>query len=72
MNPSKKRNIWGSIIAFVLGVLLGGLGIAIMMFREVNQSKKNGCPIEGDDIIRYAGFGMVGYIVQITLILILV
>jgi hypothetical protein len=72
MDKTKKRNIIGSIVCLLLSVLLGGLGIAIMMFREVHQADKYGFEVEKDDIIRYAGFGIVGYTIQITLIFLFV
>ena len=72
MNKSVKRNIIGSIICFVLSCLLGGIGIAVMMLREVYQSKKYGFPIERDDIVRYSIVGAVGGIVHDVLIFVII
>lgn len=68
MNKTTKRNIIGSIICFFLSLLFGGIGIAIMMMREVYQSNKYGFQVEKDDIVRYSFAGAIGYIVNIFLI----
>lgn len=68
MTRAQKRNIQGGIVAFVLSVLLGGIGIMIMMLREVNQSKKYGFAVEADDIVRYSVIGAVGSVVNALLL----
>lgn len=70
MDKTKKRNIIWSIICFFLALLLGGMGIAIMMYREVCQSNKGGFPIEKDDIIRCSVVGAVGGICHDALLII--
>lgn len=70
MNKTTKRNIIGSIICFFLSLLLGGIGLAIMMMREVYQSNKYGFEVEKDDIVRYSFVGAVGYIINISIIFI--
>lgn len=70
MNDSKKRNFWGCVVCFLLCSLLGCLGLALMMYREVRQSDKGGFPVEKDDIIRYSLVGCFGYIVNVSLIII--
>ena len=70
MDKKTKRNIIGSIICFFLSLLLGGIGIAIMMYREVLQSNKGDFPIEKDDIIRYSVVGAVGGICHDALLII--
>lgn len=68
MTRAQKRNIQGGIVAFVLSVLLGGIGIMIMMLREVHQSKKYGFAVEADDIVRYSVIGAVGSVVNALLL----
>ena len=70
MNKKTKRNIIGSIICFFLSLLFGGIGIAVMMFREVYQSNKYGFPVEKDDIIRYSAIGALGYACQVCVLII--
>ena len=70
MDKSTKRNIIGSIICFFMSLLFGGIGIAVMMFREVYQSNKYGFQVEKDDIVRYSFVGAVGYIINISIIFI--
>lgn len=67
---TKQRNILGSIIAFFLSLLLGGMGIGVMMWREVYQSNKYGFDVEKDDIIRYSVVGAVGSICHDALLII--
>ena len=71
MNKTTKRNIIGSIICFFLSILFGGIGIAVMMFREVYQSNKYGFQVEKDDIVRYSIIGAVGGIVHDVLIFVI-
>ena len=70
MDKKTKRNIIGSVICFFLSLLLGGMGIAIMMYREVYQSNKGGFPVEKYDIIRYSVVGAVGSICHDALLII--
>lgn len=70
MDKKTKRNIIGSVICFFLSLLLGGMGIAIMMWREVYQSNKYGFDVEKDDIIRYSVVGAVGSICHDALLII--
>lgn len=67
METSKKRNIIGSILCFLTCTVLGGIGVAAWMVREVWQSHRGGFPIEVDDIVRYATVGAVGYIFNLVL-----
>ena len=69
MNQTQKRNLIGSIVCFFLSLLLGGIGIAIMMFREVKQAQDYHFDIEQDDIIRYSAIGAIGYACQICIII---
>ena len=70
MNRTEKRNIIGSIVCFFLSLLLGGIGIGVMMWREVYQSEKYGFEIEKDDIKRYSFFGAIGSIFHDALLII--
>lgn len=70
MNRTQKRNLIGSIVCFILSLLLGGIAISIMMIREVRQSEKYDFPIEKDDILRYSFVGACGYICNVALIII--
>lgn len=69
MNRTNKRNFWGSIFCYLLSVLLGGIGIAIFMLREVWQAVEWNADIERDDIVRYSVVGTLGYITQIVILL---
>ena len=70
MDKKTKRNIIGSVVCFFLSLLLGGMGIAIMMWREVYQSNKYGFDVEKDDIVRYSVVGAVGSICHDALLII--
>lgn len=71
MDRTKKRNIIGSVVCFFFSVILGGLGIAVMMFREVYQARRYEFDVEKDDVIRYSVVGAVGYLCQIIIIILL-
>ena len=71
MNDTKKRNIQGTIVAFILGLLLGGLGTITMVARELMQAYKYDFDVETDDIIRYSITASVGSIIQTILLIIL-
>lgn len=71
MNDTKKRNIQGTIVAFILGLLLGGLGTITMIARELMQAYKYDFDVECDDIIRYSITASVGSVIQTILLIIL-
>ena len=68
MNDAKKRNIQGTIVAFILGLLLGGLGTITMVARELMQAYKYDFDIETDDIIRYSITASVGSVIQVLIL----
>lgn len=68
MNDAKKRNIQGTIVAFVLGLLLGGLGTITMVARELMQAYKYDFDVETDDIIRYSITASVGSVMQVLIL----
>lgn len=71
MNDAKKRNIQGTIVAFILGLLFGGLGTITMVARELMQAYKYDFDVETDDIIRYSITASVGSVIQTILLIIL-
>lgn len=71
MTNTTKRNIQGSIVCFVLSLLLGGIGVSIMMLREAWQGKKYGFAVERDDIVRYSVIGAIGSVVNVVLLLLI-
>lgn len=71
MNDAKKRNIQGTIVAFILGLILGGLGTITMVARELMQAYKYDFDVETDDIIRYSITASVGSVIQTILLIIL-
>lgn len=68
MNNAKKRNIQGTIVAFILGLLLGGLGTIVMVARELMQAYKYDFDVECDDIIRYSITASVGSVIQVLIL----
>ena len=68
MNDTKKRNIQGTIVAFILGLLLGGLGTITMVARELMQAYKYDFDVETDDIIRYSITASVGSVIQLLIL----
>lgn len=60
MDNSRKRDKQGTWIAFVLGLVLSGLGVIIMQQREVIQANKGGFPLEVEDVLRYTKFASIG------------
>lgn len=68
MNSTKKRNIQGTIVAFILGLLLGGLGTITMVARELMQAYKYDFDVETDDIIRYSITASVGSVIQLLIL----
>ena len=68
MNNAKKRNIQGTIVAFILGLLLGGLGKITMVARELMQAYKYDFDVECDDIIRYSITASVGSVIQLLIL----
>lgn len=69
MNDAKKRNIQGTIVAFILGLLLGGLGTITMVARELMQAYKYDFDVETDDIIRYSITASVGSVIQVLILI---
>lgn len=68
MNSTKKRNIQGTVVAFFLGLLLGGLGTITMVARELMQAYKYDFDVECDDIIRYSITASVGSVIQVLIL----
>ena len=68
MNNTKKRNIQGTIVAFILGLLLGGFGTITMVARELMQAYKYDFDVECDDIIRYSITASVGSVIQLLIL----
>lgn len=68
MNDTKKRNIQGTIVAFILGLLFGGLGTITMVARELMQAYKYDFDVETDDIIRYSITASVGSVIQLLIL----
>ena len=68
MNDTKKRNIQGTIVAFILGLLLGGLGTITLVARELMQAYKYDFDVECDDIIRYSITASVGSVIQLLIL----
>ena len=62
------RNIQGTIVAFILGLLLGGLGTITMVARELMQAYKYDFDVECDDIIRYSITASVGSVIQLLIL----
>ena len=68
---SKKRDKYGTLLAFVLGLLFNVFGVIFMVWRELRQSKKGGFPVETDDVVRYSLTSAVGGIFNLTILLII-
>ena len=58
-------------MAFCLGLLLNGIGVAVMTLREVWQSMKYGFAVETDDLVRYSVLGAIGSVINVILSLML-
>ena len=69
MPNEQTRNIWGSVICFLLCALFGCIGLAFMVVREVKQSDKVGFEVEKDDLMRYSFFACIGYMVNVVLLI---
>lgn len=67
---AERRNRIGCAVAFCLGLLLNGLGVLLMLGRELWQSEKGGFPLESDDLLRYSGWGSIGSLMNVVLIII--
>lgn len=68
---SKKRDKYGTLLAFVMGLLFNVLGVIFMVWRELRQSKKGGFPIETDDVVRYSLVSSLGAVLNAVLIVLL-
>ncbi len=68
MDAKTKRDVWGSVVCFVLCALFGCFGLAVMMCREVAQSQDTQHEIEKDDVVRYSFVACAGYIVNVVLL----
>ena len=66
---SKKRDKYGTLLAFVMGLLFNVLGVIFMVWRELRQSKKGGFPIETDDVVRYSLTSSVGGVFNLVILL---
>lgn len=69
MTTSEKRNRQGAWVAFALGLLLSGLGVIIMLRREVIQRNKGGFPLETDDVVKYTTYSGIGAFVNFLVML---
>ena len=65
----KKRNIIGTCVAFVLGLLFNGLGTVAMVLRELWQSRKYGFDIEVKDVVRYSLISALGSVVNVIILI---
>lgn len=65
-----RRDKIGLAVAFLLGVLLGGLGTITMVLRECWQSYKEGFEIETADVVRYSLMASVGAVVNVIILLV--
>ena len=65
-----RRDKIGLLVAFLFGVLLGGLGTIIMVVRELYQSKKYGFAIETNDVVNYSIVSSVGAILNVVLLMV--
>ena len=68
MSNIDKREIKSTFMAFILGLILGGVGLAIMLFREVDMADCTQRSIKPENIERYAAIGSCGYAVQMMII----
>ncbi len=66
-----RRDKIGLAAAFLLGLLLGGLGTITMVLRECWQSRRYGFPVEVGDVVRYSIASSIGAVVN-TIIMILI
>lgn len=66
-----RRDKIGLAVAFLLGLLLGGLGTITMVLRECWQSRRHGFSIEVGDVVRYSIASSIGAVVN-TIIIILI
>ena len=69
MEILKKRNIYGTCVAFVLGLLFNGLGTVTMVLRELWQSRKYGFDIEVKDVVRYSLISALGSVVNVIILI---
>ena len=65
------RNKVGCVLAFVMGLLFSGLGVAFMSYREKRQSDKGGFAIEADDLYRYSLISGAGAFVNAVILIII-
>lgn len=68
----KKRNIIGTCVAFVLGLLFNGLGTVEMVLRELWQSRKYGFNIEVKDVVRYSIASSIGAVINVIILVLLI
>lgn len=66
-----RRDKLGLAVAFLLGVLLGGLGTVTMVLRECWQSRRYGFPVEVDDVVRYSIASSAGTLVNVLLLILI-
>lgn len=66
---SKKRDKYGTLLAFVMGLLFNVLGVIFMVWRELRQSQKGGFPVETDDVVRYSLTSSVGGVFNLVILL---
>lgn len=66
-----RRDKIGLAVAFLLGVLLGGIGTITMVLRECWQSRRHDFSIEVGDVVRYSIASSIGAVVN-TIIIILI
>ena len=64
-----RRDRLGLAVAFLLGVLLGGLGTIVMVLRECWQAYKYHFEIETADVVRYSLMASVGAVVNVIILL---
>ena len=71
MSTSTERNRLGNIVAFILGLLLSGIGTIIMVLREVWQAETYDFELEKDDVVRYTIISSVGAVFNLIILLLI-
>lgn len=65
-----RRDVVGTVVFFLLGVVLSGFSPAIAVLREWMQYRRSGV-LEHGDLLRYVLVGSAGAVVQMVMLIVL-
>ena len=64
----KKSNIWKYILCFILCCLFGGIAYGVFVSNVIRKSDNSGEDVDKVELSRYSISAIIGYIVNVVLL----